>query len=473
MKKPVVIHWFRQDLRLVDNPALSAAAETGKVLPVFIIDEDEPEQSALGSASQVWLHHSLQALQSSLDGKLFLYRGSPMAIIQDLVKRYQVRGVFWNHSYEPWKQNRDQHIKEVLQAMSIRVENFNGSLLWEPYNIVKKNGDPYRVFTAFYRRGCLSADQPREPLPKPLCLDLIKATGGMSLSECRLLPDRPWAEAVMKHWQAGELAAQSKCTNFVTLFLSQYKEGRDFPNRECVSKLSPHLSFGEISPNQLWHAVRQRNDAINADHLSSQLAWREFAYSLMCFNPDIATRNIKESFDKFPWLNDGRVLQLWQQGMTGFPMIDAGMRQLYQTGYMHNRVRMLVGSFLVKNLMVHWQYGERWFWDCLVDADYANNSASWQWVAGCGADAAPYFRIFNPVIQGLKFDPEGEYVRKFIPEIRKLPNNYIHAPWEAPRDVTVKANVVLGNHYPLPIVSLKASRERALAAYKAMCSMRS
>ncbi|NKB47366.1 MAG: deoxyribodipyrimidine photo-lyase, partial [Legionellales bacterium] len=433
MSKQIAIYWFRQDLRLSDNPALTNAAEHGRVLTVYILDDENAGDHAMGGASRWWLHHSLASLNKSLGGNLSIYRGNPVDILADIITRFDVNAVYWNRCYEPWRIDRDATIKEYLKVKCITVESSNGSLLWEPWNINKKDGTPYKVFTPFYRKGCLQAESPRAPLPKPKNVAYLRdAQGSIGLGELHLLPEIRWDRQLVPHWQIGEEQAQMRFQNFIDEGLAHYKDGRNFPSKPYVSRLSPYLHFGEISPNQVWYVVRSIGDDKHVDHFCSELGWREFSYSQLYHHPELPRKNLQSKFDAFPWIEDDARLRAWQMGQTGVPMVDAGMRELWQTGYMHNRVRMIVGSFLVKNLRLHWHHGERWFWDTLVDADLANNSASWQWVAGCGADAAPYFRIFNPVTQGQKFDPDGSYVRQFIPEIINLPDKYLFTPWEAP-----------------------------------------
>ena len=462
---PLRIFWFRQDLRLSDNPALSAAVSQGTVLPIYIHDDSDAGDNALGSASRWWLHHSLTALDASLGGKLAVYIGSAEKILPDLIKRLGASTIYWNRCYEPWRTARDSRIKDRLKAEGIEVQSFNGSLLWEPWDVKKDDGTPYKVFTPFYRRGCMNAIAPREPLTAPHNMTLANDPQTLAIEELQLLPRIAWDNSFIPHWQIGEKAAQVKFYHFLDHGIHDYKHGRDFPASGHVSRLSPHLHFGEVSPNQLWHAIRAQGNDVNRDHFCSELGWREFSYHLLYHVPNLPKQNLQRKFDHFPWKTDTSLLESWQQGKTGYPMVDAGMRELWQTGYMHNRVRMIVGSFLVKNLLLDWRHGERWFWDCLLDADLANNSASWQWVGGSGADAAPYFRIFNPITQGQKFDPDGHYVRRFLPELAKLPNKYLFCPWEAPDDILHQAGVVLGDTYPRPIVDIKASRERALKAF--------
>ena len=466
MSQIKVIHWFRQDLRLADNPAFLKATRHGRVLPIYILDDIHAGVDAMGAASRYWLHHALTVLQQALDGELSVYHGRPQTILQHLVATHGIQAIYWNRCYEPWRIQRDIEIKAWFRSQGIAVYTENSALLWEPWTIHKADQTPYKVFTPFYRKGCLQAPAPRLPLPAPehvaLCGD---ATNTTTIATLRLLPQQNWHKKLLPHSAIGESAAHRKLQHFIACGLSQYKEGRNFPAQPYVSQLSPHLHFGEISPQQVWYAIRAQGDNDAIDHFCSELGWREFSYSLLYHFPLLPRKNLQSKFDAFPWSNDALSLRAWQAGNTGIPMVDAGMRELWQTGSMHNRVRMIVGSFLVKNLLLDWRAGERWFWDCLFDADLASNSASWQWVAGCGADAAPYFRIFNPVTQGQKFDPQGDYVRRFLPELTSLPLRYLFAPWEAPSDVLEKAGIVLGVTYPQPIVDLKVSRTRALAAF--------
>jgi deoxyribodipyrimidine photo-lyase len=461
--------WFRQDLRLRDNPALSYAARKGTVLPLFIADTSCPEQFKIGGASQWWLHHSLQSLNTSLDNKLHCVSGDAFDILITLIKAKDIKRVVWNRCYEPWQIKRDAKIKAQLSELGVEVKSFNANLLWEPWQVLKKDGTPYKVFTPYYRRGCLSQSAPRVPVAAPQNLEIqYHEELNQSIDSLGLMPDIDWYETMSSLWQPGELGASQKLSEFLPTGAKQYKAKRDFPSLGATSKLSPHLHFGEISPNQIWYAAIDSLDG-NADDVGldcylSELGWREFSHYLLFHFPTIPTENFSAKFNHFPWRKDDKSLVAWQKGQTGFPIIDAGMRELWQTGTMHNRVRMVVGSFLVKNLLLDWREGERWFWDCLLDADLAANSASWQWVAGTGADAAPYFRIFNPLLQGQKFDPKGEYVRHYCPELSKVPDKFIHNPWDAPKQIMEYAKVELGKDYPLPIVDLKASRQRALDA---------
>ncbi|PIE56046.1 MAG: deoxyribodipyrimidine photolyase [Desulfobulbus propionicus] len=468
MTADLAIHWFRNDLRLVDNPALLQAAGHGQVLPIYILDEENAGEYAMGSASRWWLHHSLMALNSDLGGALSLYRGDPLTILQSLIERLPVRAVYWNRCYEPWRIQRDMRIKKTLQQQNIAVESHNGSLLWEPWTVSKQDGTPYKVFTPYYRRGCLAGVPPRSPLDAPRQVQWYQDDTAAGIAALELLPSIRWDEQLEPHWQIGEHAAHARLAAFLDEGLFNYREGRDFPAKNQTSKLSAHLHFGEISPHQVWHTLDSVADSDDTDHFRSELGWREFSSYLLFHNPGLPRENLRQKFTHFPWEKDPLSQQAWQKGKTGIPLVDAGMRELWQTGYMHNRVRMIVGSFLVKNLRLHWHEGARWFWDCLVDADLASNSASWQWIAGCGSDAVPYFRIFNPVTQGKKFDPEGSYIRRYVPEIAVLPDKYLFSPWTAPKSVLQAANITLGKTYPEPLVDLQISRKLALAAFHSL-----
>lgn len=473
--------WFRQDLRLSDNPALVAAAKNSKLLPLYILDDHNSGEWAMGGASRWWLHHSLTALNESLGGKLLVLSGDPAMLLPGLAQALHADSVHWNRCYEPWRIDRDKGIKEALQKQELAVHSHNGSLLWEPWQVLKQDQTPYKVFTPYYRRGCLNATAPRTPIQTPSPLNLVDAeipeafrqnVGEQGITALGLLPSIAWDRTMNTTWHIGEAPAQARLQEFLAAGLDDYKQGRNFPERANVSRLSPHLHYGEISPNQVWAQAERIGieDKLDddLDCFRSELGWREFSYALLYHQPTLSRENLQKKFDHFPWLNDEVLLKAWQKGQTGYPLVDAGMRELWQTGYMHNRVRMVVGSFLVKNLLTHWHNGEDWFWDCLVDADLAANSASWQWIAGCGADAAPYFRVFNPVTQSERFDPNGTYIRKYVPEIAKLPDKYLHNPGSAPENILIEAGIKLGKDYPVPIVDLKESRERALAAFKSL-----
>ncbi len=423
----------------------------------------------MGGASRWWLHHSLQALNNSLDGKLQLFIGDPLSIIPTLLAETGINNIVWNRCYEPWRIDRDKKLKEKLRQRNISVASFNASLLWEPWTIQKKDGTPYKVFTPYYRKGCLAHSAPRFPTDTPDIHFFSGKNFGHPLDQLKLLPAINWYQHIESEWQPGEAGAKLQLSDFIQHSVAHYKDERDIPSVIGTSKLSPHLHFGEVSPNQIWYAIAGPNNTTDLDQhrdtFLSELAWREFSYYLLFHFPNLPSKNFNQRFEQFPWRKNNKALSAWQQGLTGIPIVDAGMRELCQTGFMHNRVRMITASFLVKNLLVHWQSGAQWFWDYLLDADLASNSASWQWVAGSGADAAPYFRIFNPVLQGKKFDPKGDYVKHYCPELSQLPNKFIHCPWEAPSEVLSSSGITLGENYPKPIVDLKISRQMALEAF--------
>lgn len=459
------LFWFRQDLRLQDNTALNAALSQGyKIIPVYILDDENAGPWKMGAASRWWLHESLKALDASLAGALILKSGRAENILPQLLEQVGAQAVFWNRCYEPWQIARDKVIKDDFRRHGITAESFKDAVMWEPWEILKDDGTPYKVFTPFYRRGCLGSSI--QPLPvAPLSSEWKKKLHESRRIECQpnalnLLPEHNWYMSIAQTWRPGEAGAKARLNEFLRHGLRGYKQDRDRPDFENVSRLSAHLHFGEISIRAVWHAVQKAavTEALetDADHFCSELGWREFSTYLLYHCPALPHQPLQPRFEHFPWRDDFQSLNAWQKGETGIPIVDAGMRQLWQTGWMHNRVRMIVASFLVKNLLIHWRHGADWFWDTLVDADLANNSASWQWVAGCGADAAPYFRIFNPVTQGEKFDPKGAYVRRYVPELSALSDHDIHQPWASSNPPAA---------YPAPLVDLKTSRERALAAF--------
>ena len=462
-----VIHWFRKDLRLSDNPALTEASKRRLIFPIYILDNNKSHPKPMGSASQVWLNHSLKSLDFSLDQKLSLYKGNPLDILKHLISSHSIKGIYWNKCYEPYQIQQDSEIKKELSGLVF--ESSSASLLWEPETVNKKDGTPYKVFTPFYKKACLKAENPRKALEKPKPLQLYEDSSNKTkLEDLKLLPSKNWNKKIENHWKIGEGEAEKRFHKFLKKGLSSYKKGRNIPAINSVSRLSPHLHFGEASPHQLWTQVPNRETDPNSIHFCSELGWREFSYNQLYHNKDLSYNNLNSKFDSFPWIENESYLKAWQKGQTGIPMVDAGMRELWETGYMHNRVRMITGSFLVKNLLLDWRLGEKWFWDCLVDADLANNSASWQWIAGCGYDAAPYFRIFNPISQAKKFDPEGAYIHQFLPELKNLKPPYLFSPWEAPESVLKSAGIQLGIHYPQPIVDLKPSRQKALQAFQSL-----
>lgn len=475
MAKPPIIVWFRQDLRLSDNPALNWAAERAPLLPVYVMDEAAPGIWRHGGAARWWLHHSLEALAASLRdrGLPLLLRSGPAAqVIPALAGETRAQAVVWNRCYEPYAITRDTALKEQLSGEGYAVKSFNAALLHEPWALQTGSGGPYKVYTPFWK-ALLGKGEPPEPLSPPGNLQApADAPNSEELADWALTPTSPdWAGGLRATWTPGPDGARQRLNSFLNRAIDDYATGRDRPDIDGTSGLSPHLHHGEIGPREVWHAVRARmaegdTDESSAMAFLSELGWRDFSYHLLYHFPDLPDRNFKKQFDAFPWAEDMPALQRWQRGETGYPIVDAGMRQLWQIGHMHNRLRMIVGSFLVKDLKLHWWHGERWFWDTLVDADLASNAAGWQWVAGCGADAAPFFRIFNPVRQSEKFDPEGTFIRSYVPEIAGLPTKHIHAPWEAPQFVLDKAGIRLGETYPRPMVDHKAAREAALKAFE-------
>lgn len=460
--------WFRQDLRLADNPALVAGIRAGNVIPVYILDDNAAGDWKMGGASRWWLHKSLEPLSRDLEtrgSRLILRRGNAADILPDLIEQTAATHVFWNRQYEPWAISRDTALKSKLKTLGIATESSNASLLIEPWDIRTGSGGPFKVFTPFWKAALSAINvQPQIAAPSRIPSPARWPTSE-SLKDWSLLPTRPnWAAPFSEHWHPGEQGAEDRLTTFVRSAMSSYVEGRDRPDQPLTSRLSPHLHFGELSPHRVWHAAKSAAQAFqserSADKFLAEIGWREFSYHLLYAFPDLPSKNFRPDFDRFPWLDDERAFKAWTRGLTGYPIVDAGMRELWSTGYMHNRVRMVAASFLVKHLLVHWRKGEAWFWDTLLDADLASNAASWQWVAGSGADAAPYFRIFNPMLQGERFDPDGKYVRHWIPELKTCEPEHIHQPWRSPRFTSFR--------YPAPIVDHAHARARALESYKAV-----
>lgn len=462
------IIWFRQDLRLLDNPALQAAAQAGDVLAIYIAEPDCSETTKLGSASRVWLHHTLHDLNHSLNGQLHCFEGNALTVLTELCQQYEVSAVHWNRAYESHRIAQDTQIKKTLTEYGVRATSYNGALLWEPWQVIKQDGTPYRVYTP-YRRAASAAPPPRQPVKSTQKITFTsQSISSLTVEQLALLPEHPWHRSVSANWTMTEQGGHALLDDFLSERLATYKTGRDYPAQQQTSRLSPYLHFGQLSPNQVWYASLTYPQNDQRDCFQSELIWREFSYYQLYHFPQLPETNLQTKFDHFPWQWQSEALAAWQKGQTGYPLVDAGMRELWRTGTMHNRVRMVVASFLVKNLLIHWRQGADWFWDCLFDADLASNSANWQWVAGCGLDAAPYFRIFNPVTQSEKFDKTGEYIRRFVPELAKLPDKYLHQPWNAPEEILQASNIVLGDTYPEPTVVLKTSREQALEAWKAI-----
>lgn len=443
----------------------------GPTVALYVLDEADPWAPA--GAARWWLHHSLSALMkdlAALQVPLLLFRSkNVLATLKDLCTSLPATALHWNRCYEPYAIQRDKNIKSALTAnlttRVLSVESHNASLLHEPWTIKNQSGNFYRVYTPF-SKACFAAGV-SAPLPAPKAqAPLTLSIAGEDLSDWGLLPHTPdWAGGLRHTWQPGATGAQQRLAYICDTALAGYASLRDRPDLEQTSRLSPHLHWGEISPRQVWHAIEaacvaDSKKAAGREKFLKELLWREFAYHLLYHQPQMPEVPLDARFLHFPWQPDAKLLRAWQRGETGFPIVDAGMRQLWQTGWMHNRVRMICASLLVKHLLQPWQAGAAWFWDTLVDADLANNSASWQWVAGCGADAAPYFRVFNPIIQGEKFDPNGDYVRQYVPELRDVPKEYIHKPWEWAGAAKLT--------YPAPVIDHQAGRTRALDALAAM-----
>jgi deoxyribodipyrimidine photo-lyase len=473
----VTLIWFRQDLRVRDNAALTAATKRGLVVPLYVQCDDEEREWPLGGAARWWLHHSLNALDGELrelGSRLIVMRGPALACLREIGATVRATACYWNRRYEPAAITRDQIVEEALRADGLEVHTFNSALLCEPWDIKTQSGGAYRVYTPFKKRLLAQPAWPA-PLPRPRqCKAPRKWPDSIPIDGLELLPRIRWDQTMRQTWRPGEVNALEHLRAFLHGALSQYASQRDRPAVDGTSRLSPHLHFGEISPRQIWHAVAKAAAGRPARSTSekpaaafhSELIWREFAYHLLYHFPHTTRQPLDRRFERFPWKLDRVLLHAWRKGQTGYPLIDAGMRQLWATGWMHNRVRMIVGSFLVKNLQIHWLEGAQWFWDTLVDADLASNTLNWQWVAGCGADAAPYFRIFNPITQSRQFDANGDYLRRWVPELRALDAAHIHAPHLAPPAILTSAGISLGHHYPTPIVDLRASRASALAAYE-------
>ncbi|MBY6241825.1 deoxyribodipyrimidine photo-lyase [Methylosinus sp. Sm6] len=468
MTEAPAILWFRRDLRLADNLALAAAADTGApVVALFILDEtDDP---SLGGAARWWLHHSLASLGADLSRlgvALTLRRGPAAAALARIVEETGARRVFWSRVYEPAALRLDAEIEAMLRRRAVAAASFPGALLFEPGEIRSAEGRAFRVFAPFWRRA-VAALAPGAPVRAPAALRAASAPPSESLDDLGLTPRKPdWAGGLREAWRPGERGARARLDEFMEEGARGYAAARDFPAREGVSRLSPHLHWGEIGPRQVWRAIA-RADAPRSDIavFLRELGWRDFCHHILLAYPGLPDTPLDQAFTRFPWAQDDAALRAWTRGATGYPFVDAGMRQLWLTGWMHNRLRMVAASFLVKHLLLDWRDGERWFFDTLVDADLASNAFNWQWSAGCGADAAPWFRIFNPVAQGEKFDPEGAFVRRFVPELARLDAKFIHAPWTAPEHRLRDAGVRLGETYPLPIVDHAAARRRALDAF--------
>ena len=461
------IIWFRNDLRITDNAVINYSLKNKrKVLPVYIYDSS----TSLGSASKWWLKNSLISLNKSLKGNLIVIEGEPSKILLDLVNKNGIKEILWNERYSKDDRNQDNEIINNYKNHEVNCITFHSCLLKNPQNTLKKDATPFKVYTPFYKQQYQDMvyelyNYNTEEIDYIDCDDKKQISKILDVT----LRTENWHEKLLGKWSPGEAGAQEKLKVFLSNGLNGYSEGRNRPDKQHTSMLSPHIRFGEISIREIAKSVENVNTE-DAEIFYKELVWREFSYHLLYHFPHLVDTNLQKKFDKFKWLDNKDHLKSWQKGMTGYPIIDAGMRQLYQTGYMHNRVRMIVGSFLVKNLMLHWSHGQEWFWDTLVDADIASNSASWQWVAGTGADAAPYFRIFNPITQSKKFDPDGVYIKKYVRELKEIPSNIIHMPSDYDAETLKNYGLILGEDYPSPIVDLSITRERALSAFKELSS---
>jgi len=467
-----IIHWFRRDLRLADNAGLLMAAAAGPIVPVFVSAPDEDGGWPPGSASRWWLHHSLASLAESLAARgvnLVLRRGRCADELLSVARETGAQAVHFERCYEPAALARDAEVERRLAAAGLATRAFDGALLTDPAAVRTKAGKPFRVFTPFWRAATSSIVSGSASDAPDAIAPASSAADSLALTDLELLPRIDWAAGFSERWRPGEAGAARALDALLAERVATYSERRDLPAVAGTSRLSPHLHFGEISAMAVWRALssaktRRKSAGEGIDAYLRQLAWRDFAYHVLFNFPHTPVASLDPAMEWFPWVSDSSALQAWQRGRTGYPIVDAGMRELWRTGWMHNRVRMIVASFLVKDLLVDWRLGARWFWDTLVDADLANNTLGWQWAAGCGADAAPYFRVFNPVLQGQKFDPAGEYVRRWVPELAKLDAKWIHSPWLAPPVALSDADVDLGRTYRRPIVDHAEARRRALKA---------
>mgnify|MGYP001969699355 CR=1 FL=1 len=471
---PATILWFRSDLRLDDNSALAAAITQGEpVIPIYIWDNRPQRPWPLGEASRWWLHYALEDLDAQLrkvGSRLIIRAGDPQLILEEVLHKTKASHLFWNRQYEPAAIARDKKLKAHFTKSGITVESFNSSLLHEPWEVQNKSGKPFQVFTPFWKH-CMTLPMPQKVRVSLKKLQVPKSwPKSESLNSLELLPKVKWDRGLAALWEPTRQGAKKRLKDFVDKALGRYSQDRDRPDLKGTSGLSPYLSFGQLGVREIIDALSKAAPG-SAIKFISELGWREFAHHLLYHFPSTPEKPLRDEFNRFPWKKDAQLIKAWQSGQTGYPIVDAGMAQLWKTGWMHNRVRMIVASVLVKHFLQPWQVGADWFWDTLVDADLANNTLGWQWVAGCGADASPYFRVFNPVLQGEKFDPEGDYVRRYLPHLAKLPKKYIHSPWKAPVSVLHEADVILDDTYPRPKVGLKEGRKRALDAYEKLKSL--
>jgi deoxyribodipyrimidine photo-lyase len=459
---------FNQDLRIIDNPAFFNAAQNGQnILPIFILDEIN--QRPVGEASKWFLHHALQSLSDELEKnyslKLITKKGDSLEILAEIFAKKNVENIYFNKQLEPASIELQNHIVKLAKKHEIAAHFFKSQTLFDPSEIKNGSGEFYKVFTPFWNE-CLKNSNKIEKIlnaPKPQKLSF---EGDIKNDDLDLLPKINWHKNFGKIWQFNHKKLRQNFINFLENKVDNYKQARDFPALESTSKLSPYLHFGMISVREVFNIAAQFPASAGQKHFLSELGWREFSHHLLYHFPKLPTKNFREKFDKFPWFYDKEILQKWQKGETGYPIVDAGMKELWATGFMHNRVRMIVGSFLIKDLLIDWRIGEEWFWNCLVDADLANNASGWQWVAGSGCDAAPYFRIFNPTLQSERFDPEGNYIKKWLPQLKNLPKDLVHQPSKADAKTLKFFGIELGKNYPAPMVNHANARDMAMMIYK-------
>ena len=447
---------FKNNLRINDNDILfDACKDNKKILPVYILDEKNTDKP-LGSSSKYWLHKSLESLNNKLNNNLQVFKGDTIKIIRSLLDLHSINQIYCEEPFLSMDITLFDKLQNLCSLKNIDLNTRNCTLLWKPYHILKSDDTPYKVFTPFYRRGCLTSTLPQKPVGSPSSINYYSFSNNTSIDQLELLDNFPWHEKFDNIWKIDEESAMYIFKDFIDTKINDYKLERDFPALNKNSKLSPYIRFGLISINRMWYELDKLIPNKSIDHFKSELGWREFSYYLLYHFPHLQYENMQAKFNNFEWENSNKHFEAWKKGCTGYPIVDAGMRELWQTGFIHNRTRMVVASFLVKNLLIDWRLGEKWFWDCLVDADYASNVASWQWVAGTGADAAPYFRIFNPILQGKKFDTDGKYIRHYVPELNSLPEKYLNEPWEMDHKLP----------YSKPIIDYSYSRQRALEKYE-------
>lgn len=461
------LYWFRNDLRLSDNSAWKLAVDSGsEVFPLFIHSELEDGEWAIGDASKWWLHHALADLEQQLDAKglkLILRQGKPQQVLQELINELEITHIYWNKRYIPHQFEVDDRLHTELVKTGIEVEVANSSLLAEPWDVSSGSGQPYRVYTPFLKAF------PGQENQSPVDSEGMPVVPGnwptsLTLGDLELLPKVEWDAGFKTFWNPTRAGAIERLHQFSEKAMASYKARRDFPGEDGTSRLSPYLHWGQIGPREIVALINTMPDSKGKETFFREVVWREFAYHVLFHNPHTPTQPLQPAYAEFPWRESEADLQAWREGKTGYPIVDAGMRQLWQTGWMHNRVRMVVASLLVKHLLLPWQEGAKWFWDTLVDADLASNTLGWQWAGGCGADAAPYFRVFNPILQGKKFDPDGDYIREYVPELAAVPNQFLHEPWEMPASMQEYLKTIIGEHYPAPIIEHGFGRDRALAA---------